>query len=53
MNEKREKSNVILRNPVIDYVRRNIGILIGLLALVVFLSVFTDSFCRPKICFRF
>ncbi len=48
MNEKREKSNVILRNPVIDYVRRNIGILIGLLALVVFLSVFTDSFLSAK-----
>lgn len=45
---KKQKSNILVSNPIVGYLKRNTGILIGLMALFVFLSVFTDSFLKAS-----
>lgn len=48
MKEKHEKPNVLVDNPLGSFVKRNMGILIGLVVLFLFLSVATDSFLSTK-----
>ena len=48
MKEKHEKPNVLVDNPLGSFIKRNIGILIGLVVLFLFLSVATDSFLSTK-----
>ncbi len=48
MKRSEKKNNYLLNNPVIGFVRRNMGILIGLVVLFVFLSIFTDTFLTGK-----
>ena len=38
------KKNYLIENPVVNFIQRNAGILIGLAALFIFLSVATNSF---------
>lgn len=46
--ENKKARVVTTRNPVLDFMQRNMGILIGLIVLSVFLSVFTDTFLTGK-----
>ena len=39
-----DTQTVVKTNPVVEYFRRNMGILIALVALFIFLSIFTNSF---------
>ncbi len=48
MKEKHEKPNVLVDNPLGSFIKRNMGILIGLVVLFLFLSVATDSFLSTK-----
>lgn len=48
MEEKHEKPNVLVDNPLGSFIKRNMGILIGLVVLFLFLSVATDSFLSTK-----
>ena len=48
MKEKHEKPNVRVDNPLGSFIKRNMGILIGLVVLFLFLSVATDSFLSTK-----
>ena len=48
MKQDSKKTNYLIENPLVNFVRRNMGILIGLVALFVFLSVATDSFLSAK-----
>jgi len=48
MKQNENKTNYLLDNPIVGFVRRNMGILIGLAVLFVFLSIFTDSFLTGK-----
>ena len=48
MKEKHEKPNVLVDNPLGSFIKRNMGILIGLVVLLLFLSVATDSFLSTK-----
>ena len=48
MKEKHEKPNVLVANPLGSFIKRNMGILIGLVVLFLFLSVATDSFLSTK-----
>lgn len=48
MKEKHEKTNILVDNPLGGFIKRNMGILIGLVVLFVFLSVATDSFLSTK-----
>ena len=48
MKEKHEKPNVLVDNPLGRFIKRNMGILIGLVVLFLFLSVATDSFLSTK-----
>ena len=48
MKEKHEKPNVLVDNPLGSFIKRNMGILIGLVVLFLFLSVSTDSFLSTK-----
>ena len=48
MKEKHEKPNVLVENPLGSFIKRNMGILIGLVVLFLFLSVATDSFLSTK-----
>lgn len=43
---KKQQSNILVSNPIVGYLKRNAGILIGLMALFLFLSFFTDSFLK-------
>ncbi len=44
MKQSSVKKNYLIQNPLIRFIQRNTGILIGLVAMFVFLSIFTDSF---------
>ena len=46
MNKK--SKSIILNNPVADFIQRNMGILIGLVVLSVFLSFSTDTFLTSR-----
>lgn len=46
--ENKKARVVTTRNPILDFMQRNMGILIGLIVLSVFLSVFTDTFLTGK-----
>ncbi|RGY98211.1 ribose ABC transporter permease [Clostridium sp. AM58-1XD] len=46
MNKK--NNSIILNNPVADFIQRNMGILIGLVVLSVFLSFSTDTFLTSR-----
>ena len=48
MKEKHEKPKVLVDNPLGSFIKRNMGILIGLVVLFLFLSVATDSFLSTK-----
>ena len=48
MKEKHKKTNVLVDNPLGSFIKRNMGILIGLVVLFLFLSVATDSFLSTK-----
>jgi len=48
MKQNENKTNYLLENPITGFVRRNMGILIGLAVLFIYLSVFTDSFLAAK-----
>ena len=48
MKEKHEKPNLLVDNPLGSFIKRNMGILIGLVVLFLFLSVATDSFLSTK-----
>lgn len=44
MKQNNTKKNYLIENPVVNFIQRNAGILIGLAALFIFLSVATNSF---------
>lgn len=46
--ENKKKGNWLTQNGVVDFVQRNMGILIGLVALSIFLSVSTTTFLTTK-----
>lgn len=48
MKQNENKNNFLLDNPIVGFVRRNMGILIGLAVLFLFLSIFTESFLTAK-----
>ncbi len=48
MKQNENKKNYLIDNGLVGFVRRNMGILIGLAVLFLFLSIFTDSFLTTK-----
>lgn len=44
MKQNNTKKNYLIHNPIANFIQRNAGILIGLAALFIFLSVATNSF---------
>ena len=48
MKQNENKNNFLMDNPIVGFVRRNMGILIGLAVLFLFLSIFTESFLTAK-----
>ena len=48
MKQNEKKKNYLIDNGIVSFVRRNMGILIGLAVLFLFLSIFTNSFLTAK-----
>lgn len=48
MKQNENKKNFLIENGVVGFIRRNMGILIGLAVLFLFLSIFTESFLTTK-----
>lgn len=48
MKQNENRKNYLIDNGLVGFVRRNMGILIGLAVLFLFLSIFTDSFLTTK-----
>lgn len=48
MKQNEKKKNYLIDNGIVGFVRRNMGILIGLAVLFLFLSIFTNSFLTAK-----
>ena len=47
-NNNKMKKSILVNNPIVKFVKENMGILIGLFALSLFLTIFTDSFFDSK-----